>query len=452
MRRFKSLAYRNPGEIVFGRCKQPLGYGLGLEVGNGRVIPEIKYWSSREAEASMRLVDEFRNITIDVLERALDLGVGALQLETELSYRATLNPSLAREIVETQKSILERYHNSYGLPLALRVTVADVRGVKSLSRREALNRMLETFEVVAASGADVLSIESIGGKEVFDYSIVRGDIRGVTLALGVLAPRDVERLWSDIVRIAEKHGVVAGGDTACGFANTAMRLAGGLVHRMMPHVLAAVVRAMSVPRSLKPYEVGARGPGKDCAYENVVLKAITGYPMSMEGRASAVAHSSLLGNIAAAACDLWSNEQVENLKLFGGSGPQVFLEILHYDVELMNTSIKLGYDRVLRDLMVASDAYRDPQALVLSPTAAWEIGRAVVSEECDYLKSIKAGLKVIELIEEEEKLVMDARERRYLSKLKSELELLPREKEIFIDEVVGEYESKIRSFRYTYYS
>ncbi|MCD6509180.1 MAG: hypothetical protein J7L11_02155 [Thermoprotei archaeon] len=181
--------------------------------------------------------------------------------------------------------------------------------------------MFETFEAVAKAGADVLSIESIEGKEVFNYSLVREDMKGIVLALRILATRDMKRLWKEIASIANRNHVILGGDIACGFANTAMRLAGGRVRRLIPHVTAATVRAMSVPRSLIAYECGAVGPGKDCGYENVIVKAITGYPMSMEGKTSAVAHSSLLGNVIAATCDLWSNEQVENIRLFGGERP-----------------------------------------------------------------------------------------------------------------------------------
>jgi methanol---5-hydroxybenzimidazolylcobamide Co-methyltransferase len=50
----------------------------------------------------------------------------------------------------------------------------------------------------------------------------------------------------------------------------------------------------------------AVGPGKDCGYENPILKAITGFPMAMEGKTSACAHLSPLGNIAAAMCNTWS--------------------------------------------------------------------------------------------------------------------------------------------------
>ena len=67
-------------------------------------------------------------------------------------------------------------------------------------------------------------------------------------------------------------------------------------------VFAAVVRAVSAVRTLVCYECGAVGPGKDCGYENPILKAITGFPIAMEGKTAACAHLSPVGNIAAAAC------------------------------------------------------------------------------------------------------------------------------------------------------
>ena len=154
----------------------------------------------------------------------------------------------------------------------------------------------------------------------------------------------------------------AAGDTACGFANTAMVLA---EQKMIPRVFAAVVRAVSAVRSLVAYEYGAVGPGKDCGYENPFLKAITGFPMAMEGKTSACAHLSPLGNIAAATCDTWSNESVQNIKLLGGMAPTCYMEQLIYDTRLMNEAIKDGKDGVAayQRWTVRSDAGLDPQAL-----------------------------------------------------------------------------------------
>ena len=108
--------------------------------------------------------------------------------------------------------------------------------------------------------------------------------------------------------------------------------------KMLPEVLAAVVRAMSAVRSLAAFEQGALGPSKDCAYEGPVMKAITGWPISMEGKSASCAHFSPLGNIAAAMCDLWSNESVQNVRLLSGNAPEAFTELLAYDCRLMNAA------------------------------------------------------------------------------------------------------------------
>lgn len=451
MPQFTSMAFKNPDDMVFGLAKNTLRYGLGIEVGAGKVIPELKYWPLREKEQDRnKLLDEYRKITIDVLKRAINLGIDDLQLETELNYVATLNPRIAGEIASLQKSIMEKYNKEYGIKLALRITIADIRfGLRKIEFEKAHSIVLETFEEVAKSGADVLSIESMGGKEVFDYSIIRGDLRGIIFSLSVLASHDMKRLWKEIVKIAQKHKVIPGGDTACGFANSAMMLAGGFKDRMISHVLAAIVRAISASRSLIAYEMGAKGPGKDCGYENVIIKAITGYPMSMEGKTSAVAHTSLVGNIIAATCDLWSNEQVENINLFGGTGPQVFLEILYYDTLLMNTALREGKAKILRDLLVSSNKNLDVQALILSPENAWRIGEAIVRNNKDnYLRSKAAAEKAIEIIEEniERIKLMDTYEQKYLEILKKNLTQLPDNVDTLINEALPFYKSKVVEF------
>lgn len=48
-----------------------------------------------------------------------------------------------------------------------------------------------------------------------------------------------------------------------------------------------------------------------------------------------IAGMEIVGNIAAAVCDLWSNESVQNTRLLSGYAPEVFSEILAYDCCLM---------------------------------------------------------------------------------------------------------------------
>jgi len=431
-------------EIKYGFSKFPLKYGINLEIGRGKVVPEIKYFP-RIKES---LKEEYTNITKEILNRAVDLGVRDLQLETELTYVETGDPKLAGEIVRIQKEIMENYAKEYNINLGLRVTVADMRDFRKVKHdEEGFSKMLETFEEVSKNGADVLSIESEGGKELFNYAIIRQDILGIVTSLGLLSALDMKRLWKEIVKIAKRNNVIAGGDSACAFGNTAMRLAGGIKSNTIPHTLAAVVRSMSASRSLVAYEEGAVGPGKDCAYENVIIKAITGYPMSMEGKSSAVAHSSLVGNIAAATCDLWSNEQVENVRLFGGYGPEVFLEILHYDTKLMNKAIESGNQDCLKEILIESDKYSDPQAYVLSPDIALEIGKTIVSEEDTLLRTIFAGVRLVELMMKEEKLKLNRSEKRFLEIMKNKLEEISKEPHKKVEQALQIYEQKISEYR-----
>ena len=73
----------------------------------------------------------------------------------------------------------------------------------------------------------------------------------------------------------------------------------------------------------------------------------------MEGKSSACAHFSPVGNVSAACADLWSNESVQNIKLLSGYAPVVYLEHLVYDTRLMNEAIRDGRSTVnkLQDLL-----------------------------------------------------------------------------------------------------
>jgi len=440
----------SPTELVFGRAKRSLSYGVGLEIGSGHVVPELKYFTKSASLGKIEgIKDEFVQITSDVLERASELAVPSLQLETEFTFVETSRPAMVGEITSAQRGMLEDHCREHGGAAALRATIADMRD----PRREGFDpasrmKMIESFEAAASSGADVLSIESEGGKDVFNHAVVRQDLAGVVFSLGVLAPIDMRRLWKDIVSIAARSGVIPGGDTACAFGNTALRLAGGVGQMTISHVFAAIVRAMCAGRSLVAYEEGARGPGKDCGYENVIVKAITGCPMSMEGKTSASAHSSLVGNVAAAACDLWSNEQVQNDRMFSGSAPQVFLEMLHYDTKLMNQAQKDGKAMILRDLLTDSDKFSDPQAFVLAPDVAWRIGEAITSESGDpYRRAIKAGEKALDLILASGDLVLSQSERRFGLRLKQTFGSLPGELEEFASRMTPVYVDRVPTFR-----
>lgn len=451
IRKYPSMSVSSWNDLVFGTCKYPLKYGFGLKVGSGEVVPEIKYFPKRNGETDQRsLKAEYEGITRNVLKRAVDLGLPSIQLDTEQTFIITKNPKLGGEITNLQKSIMEEYVNEYGLSCALRVTVADIRELGGEMRGGGeIGLMLDSFDQAAGNGADVLSIESIGGKEVFNYSVIRQDIEGALFSVGVLGSLDMEFLWRAIVQIAGRYGIVAGGDTDCAHGNTAMILADGFTGKMISHTFAATVRAMGAARSLVAYEQGATGPGKDCGYENVIIKAITGLPMSMEGKSSASAHSSLVGNVAAAACDLWSNEQVENVMLYGGWAPQVFTEILGYDTALMNAAIKANFQMQLRDLFVKAGPF-DPQVLVLSPEGAWRIGDAIVKNSSDYYsRSREAALEALKVIEdgyEKSGRNLAPMEVRTLKKLGEMMNGAPNSYEVFVEKNLRIYKSRVENF------
>jgi methanol---5-hydroxybenzimidazolylcobamide Co-methyltransferase len=391
--RFNSLAISSPDALVFGRCPRPVTTSSGLVIGGGQVYPELNF------TLPPMLLDEntwadarrhYQQIGEAIVRRAAALHVPGLVVEFEQLPPMTQNPQWGAELTAVLAASLKRLRETSGIPSALRVTIVDLRDAEHPPRlREgpAWERMREALITASQAGADILSIESVAGKEVHDQALLYGDLTAMAVALGVLAARDMAWLWDNISAIAEKHGIISGGDSACGFANTAMQLAG---QGMLPSVLAAVDRAATGPRSLVAFEHGAVGPSKDCAYEGPVLKAIAGCPISMEGKSSSCAHFSPLGNIAAAAADLWSNESVQNVRLLSGSAPEAFLELLIYDCRLFNSASESGDALRLRDCMVASDVPHSVEALMLDPAVVIDLARAIVEEKTDYTRTVRA--------------------------------------------------------------
>jgi len=428
----RSLAYDSARDLIFGRAPHPVTCGHDVVIGGGEVLPEVKFTLPTmliEDQSIEKIRQIYRETAGQILEKAVHLAQPSLVLEFEQLYEMTLNPELGAQITGDLREVMDAYHEKHGIRSALRVTVADIREQERpprMRRGSQIDAMLASFDLCAAAGADILAIESTGGKEVSDRALLEADLNGIAYALGVLAPRDMAYLWDNVSAIAARHGIVAGGDTACGFGNTAMQLA----HQgMLPKSLAAIVRLMTAPRSLVAVDHGAVGPLKDCGYENPIVKAITGVPISMEGKSSACAHSSPLGNIAAATCDLWSNESVQHVRLLGGYAPEVFSEVLIYDCRLMNAASGAGSASLFRDLLVTSDRYLDPQALVLDPAVMFTAAqRIVASGPSPYVQTVAMAHLAAETINAavaEEKLTLDRREQRWLKRLTRAVDALP---------------------------
>lgn len=448
--RFSQLAIAHEAELRFGTCPKPLITRRGLVLGGGQVIPELNFTlpTMLVTEGTMPEVRQhYRQIITGALQRAVELDAPGLVVEFETLPPMTENPAWGVELTRILAEAMEESHSRHGLRSVLRVTPNDTREMERPPKMRGgpfFEAMLETFNGCAAAGAELLSIESVGGKEVHDEALLSCDLGGVLFALCILGARDMRFLWMELASIAARHGATCAGDTACGFANTAMVLA---EQKMIPRVFAAVVRAISAARTLVCYECGAVGPGKDCGYENPFLKAITGFPMAMEGKAAACAHLSPVGNIAAATCDTWSNESVQNIKLLGGMAPTCCLEQLIYDCRLMNEALADGPDAALqyRQWLVRSDAPRDPQAFVLSPDSAVRIAQTIVSAPTPYLAGRAAASTALDLISEAHRdgqLRIPPREVPWLGRMRQQLEELPEQEDKFIAVVLERVDTK----------
>lgn len=419
--------------FVFGYAPRPVTTRSGLVIGSGTVYPEINFTlPPMEIDASTmpEVRAQYTQMIEGVCQRAVELRAPGLIVEFELLPPMTLQPEWGAEITAILRDTLEKYARSDGLKSALRVTPNDIREHERppMQRGGHLwEQMVRSFELNAQAGADMFSIESTGGKEVHDEALVNADVPATVFALGVLGCRDMAWLWDMIVSVSNKYGVIPAGDSACGFGNTAMVLA---EKRYIPKVWAAAVRVMTVARALVAHERGAIGPGKDCAYENPFLKAITGCPMSGEGAEAACAHLSPVGNIARVTTDLWSNESVQNIKLLGGMAPTVSVEQLIYATRLMNHATAQGPDkaRLLRDWYAATDVGHDPQAYVLRPDVVLKLAGEIVKEQTGYQRTRRAAQLTFETLRrayQAGEFILNRREISWLNNLSEAADELP---------------------------
>lgn len=446
---FKTLAISSTDDLYFGRAPKPLKTRRGMIIGGGIVYPELNFTlpNMEITQATMpRVLDEYRMMITGALQRAIELEPPGVVVEFETLPPMTQVPQWGIDVTKVLADAMEDAYAKHGLKSVLRATPNDIREFARppiMRSGELWENMLKTFEGCAKAGAELLSIESVGGKEVHDDALTAGDMPAVLFALCTMGVRDMRFLWTELDKIARQTNSLCAGDTACGFGNTAMVLA---EQKLISRTFAAVVRAISAVRSLVAYECGAVGPGKDCGYENPILKAITGFPMAMEGKTAACAHLSPVGNIAAAACDTWSNESVQNVKLLGGMAPTCYVEQLIYDCRIMNQALSEGPDsaRTYRRWLVASDAMLDPQAYVLTPESCIRIAQAIVSAPDHYTAGRRAGLEAVRLLREGVEsgcLRLSDREQPWLDIIQSALEELPEKETEFIDQMMGQVDT-----------
>ena len=386
----------------------------------------------------------------------MTLGFPDLQLETEWVSQMGTVPGMAASVVSGQKAITEKYHKEYGINLAVRHTIPDQREAEH-GLREGMDKkfgypekFIECCENACENGADVLSVESVGGKEFADYAVTHGDITAFLFGVGYLGSIDMEHIWTEMVSIAKKNKVIPGGDTNCSGANVSMFMAGGLLDNDVQRTFSAVTRAISAARTMVAIEAGATGPDKDCGYEGPIIKSITGTPTAQEGKNCQCAHADLQGNLMAQCCDLWSNESVEYHPEFGGSSVQCWLGSLGYETSLMNTAIATGQGKVLRDLYMTTDRTRGPEGYILAYDNAWQIGKAIAENGDNYyLRAKAAGITAAKIIRagyDKKELILTKKQLDVLDKIVVELEALPDDEDKFYDYCVKKYQHDVPTF------
>ena len=444
MMEYKKLAISRSKDLFFGTAPYPVKTARGLVIGGGNVYPEVNFTLPPMMinDHTFGLIKEqYRNIVKDVLARGVDLHSEGIIFEFETLIEMTKKPDYGVELIKVMNEQCEEFYRKYGLASEIRLTPNDLREFDRPPKQRTssyLDLMMELFERGAVAGGDILSIESTGGKEVFDDALMRCNIKEVVFALCILGVRDMKMLWKKIVDLSKSLDKIPGGDTACGFGNTAMVLAD---KKYIPKIFAAVVRIISSVRTLVAVEEGAKGPDKDCGYEGVFIKAITGIPISMEGRTAACAHLSSLGNIAGACADLWSNESVQNIKLLADMAPTVYYEQLEYDTRLFNQAVKGGISDILlyQKLLINSDKYLDPQAFILDPENVILISEEIVKGKSHLDGAIRGALKGLELIEEAVKsgqLYSTEMENVWIEMIRADLNSIPSDEDMFISEMI----------------
>jgi len=451
--RYTKMAYRDPDEMVFGHAKYPVSAHWGIQFGAGYVVPEVKVAPEAGAERSKEtLTRDMVAIAEQACSRAVDIGLPAMMLEQEHVFQQTNFPDWGADTTRGQADVLEKYNAEYGLKTCLRQTVGDLRIEEKggLRGSDYDNHVAETVEACAANGASDICAETMGGKSVLDYGVMRGDIRAILFGIGYLGSVDMEYFWTRTVKQCSKYNCNPAGDTNCSGANTTMYVAGGLLGKDFSHTGAAMARAISAARSLVAVECGATGPLKDCGYENTIVKSICGVPVAQEGKNAVCAHADVMGNLTCQVCDVWSNESVFHREEMGGPTPGVWLQATGYEAALMNTAIQTGNAKTLRNLYTLTDKYRDPQGVLLAYDNAFRVGQAIVEYGKDiYLRSRAAALEYSKIINEAvdaKKIQLTRFDADSLRKFTDVLESLPMESTTFVDQCMRDYPRRIPTF------
>ena len=277
------MAYKNGAEMMFGTAKKPVTTKRGMVLGGGYVHPEVVPHPRPGSEKTMKtLLREYERANGDALERMVIVGHPTLQIENEHIFQMTHNPKWGGEIAAQSAKQMDDYLQKYGLKAAYRATIADLRKPDMVDMRQSDYTNVKLSSLSKSVPSMLISSPSSPWAARRSSTIASSAmISGVfSSASACWAPSTWNGCGIRSSDIAKKNKCIPGGDTNCSEANTAMFMAGGMTSKDVPHVIAALSRAIAASRTLVAYECGATGPTKDCAYEDPIIKAMTGVPIS----------------------------------------------------------------------------------------------------------------------------------------------------------------------------
>ena len=118
--------------------------------------------------------------------------------------------------------------------------------------------------------------------------------------------------------------------------------------------------------------------------------------------------------------------------------PTAYLEQLEYDSRLMNEALKAGkmHREVLQQLLVSSDIYTDPQALILAPENVIRISKQLINGDSYVANARNGALAALDLIEDalaSGKMKLPEMETSYLPILRDDLNSIPDNESDFVE-------------------
>jgi methanol--5-hydroxybenzimidazolylcobamide Co-methyltransferase len=117
------------------------------------------------------------------------------------------------------------------------------------------------------------------------------------------------------------------------------------------------------------------------------------------------------------------------------------MEQLEYDTRLFNRAIRNGkrHRNILQNLLVDSDIYLDPQALILAPENVIQISGEIVKGSNYIDAAVRGAIKSLDIIEKahaEKQLKIPELELPWMAGIRSDLEQVPLEESKFIESMM----------------